>query len=98
LARTLLDALREDEVAVSSSRSALTAAGAEGEASVEGPHGPVHAEVALGDDEHVTHLRVSTPGASALIAALPELLQRQSLALTPLILASLDVCVECADG
>jgi Ni,Fe-hydrogenase III large subunit len=52
--------------------------------------------VALADAEHVARLRLETPGA-ALIPALPEILEGGQLAQASLILASLDLCLECLD-
>lgn len=65
-------------------------------ATVEGPHGPVTARLALTPMGTIDHLRLETPGA-ALIAALPELLRDRSVGLAPAIIASLDLCVECLD-
>ena len=41
-------------------------------------------------------VRLHVPGGT-LLAALPELLEGQSIGLVPLVLASLDLCMECGD-
>lgn len=74
----------------------LKGAAGEGTARVEGPHGPVAVTVALADAEHVARLRLEPPGAT-LIPALPEILEGGQLAQASLILASLDLCLECLD-
>ncbi len=63
---------------------------------VEGPHGPIELAVTLVDDERVADLRIVPPG-EALLAELPDLLTGSPLGKVPLILASLDLCVECLD-
>lgn len=68
----------------------------EGSATREGPHGPVTVSLALAPDGTVANLRLLTPIAGVL-AALPEVLREQPVARAPLIVASLDLCVECLD-
>lgn len=67
-----------------------------GHAELEGPHGPVSVALTLTSAGDVSELRLETPCAAA-IPALPTILEGQSLALVPLILASLDLCLECHD-
>jgi Ni,Fe-hydrogenase III large subunit len=95
LARALLEALpaADDATPVGSG----TGAGKrEGRATMEGPHGAVTATVTLSGDSTVQRLGLRRPGA-ALVAALPEVLEGQRLELVPMVLASLDLCMECAD-
>ncbi len=68
----------------------------EGTATVEGPHGPVTVAVSLGAQGTITRLGLTTPGAG-LLTALPATLVDRPLAQAPLILASLDLCLECLD-
>lgn len=68
----------------------------EGAATVAGPHGPVTVAVSLDAQGTISRLRLATPGAG-LLAALPSTLMERPLAHTPLILASLDLCLECLD-
>lgn len=67
-----------------------------GHAEVEGPHGPVSVGATLTSANCVSDLQLETPGA-ATVSALPAILEGQLLALVPLILASLDLCLECHD-
>ncbi|HEY7780176.1 MAG TPA: hypothetical protein VIC85_08200 [Ktedonobacterales bacterium] len=67
-----------------------------GHAAVEGPHGPVEARVVLATGGGIGRLRLETPGAG-LITMLPEILAGMPVALVPLALASLDLCMECVD-
>ena len=71
-------------------------AGQEHTATVEGPHGPVTATVALSARGTVQALRLETPVAPT-VAALAEILEGTPMASVPLILASLDLCPECLD-
>jgi Ni,Fe-hydrogenase III large subunit len=95
LARTLLDAVRgaDDTSLVDGGKSA---GGREGRAAVEGPHGEVRITATLAPDQTLARLRIQTP-AAAVLGALPEILAGQSLELVPLVVASLDLCMECAD-
>jgi Ni,Fe-hydrogenase III large subunit len=68
----------------------------EGTATVEGPHGAVTIAVALTSAGTVDHISSQLPGAE-LIAALPDLLQGRTMSQVPMVLASLDLCPECAD-
>jgi len=75
------------------------AGGREGASAVEGPHGPVAATVTLASETAVptvARVRLDPPGAATL-AALPALLEGQPLAQAPVILAGLDLCLECLD-
>lgn len=80
------------------------AAGAVVSGAVEGPHGPVEIAVTLDFDgdgdsgDRLAQLRLSARGAEALVAALPELLEGCRLSQAAVILASLDLCVECLDA
>lgn len=77
---------------------AQPAAGALVSEAAEGPHGPVEVAAALsGDGEALAQLRLSAPGAEALVAALPGLLEGCRLSQAAVIVASLDLCVECLD-
>jgi Ni,Fe-hydrogenase III large subunit len=95
LARTLLEALP-----AASDDAVVPAAGAKGsgsgQARIETPHGPVEIAAGLKSDGAVRDFSLQTPGAGTL-AALPLLLEGQPIALAPVILASLDLCVECLD-
>jgi Ni,Fe-hydrogenase III large subunit len=71
-------------------------AGAEGSAHVEGPHGPIAIAVTLARAGDLAAMRIEPPG-QALLATLPEILTGSHLGQVPLILASLDLCVECLD-
>ena len=71
--------------------------GAIGVAAVEGPHGPIEIAVTLAGAASLAQLRLSEPGTAALVVALPELLEGRSLTQAPVILASLDLCIECLD-
>lgn len=68
----------------------------EGAATVEGPHGPVTVAVTLDAQGTIARLRLETPG-RGLLAALPATLTERPVAHAPLILASLDLCLECLD-
>lgn len=70
--------------------------GAIGASAVEGPHGPIEVAVALASDGTLAQLRLGAPGAATLVA-LPELLEGRSLTQAMVILASLDLCIECLD-
>lgn len=68
----------------------------QGHAEIEGPHGPVSVALTLTPAGGVSELQLETPSV-ATIPALPAILEGQALALIPLILASLDLCLECHD-
>jgi ech hydrogenase subunit E len=92
LAQTCASALATS----SATAAGITPAGSlSGSARVEGPHGPIEATVTLAGGT-LASLELHEPGAENL-AALPELLEGQSLAQVPALLASLDLCVECRD-
>lgn len=75
------------------------AAGAVVSEAVEGPHGPVEVAATLsGDGGALAQLRLATPGTAALVAALPELLEGCRLSQAAVVVASLDLCVECVDA
>ena len=63
---------------------------------VTGPHGPIRLSYQLTGDGTLQNLALETPEAS-LVEALPQLLEGRLLLQVPLILASLDLCVECLD-
>jgi Ni,Fe-hydrogenase III large subunit len=95
LARALLDALpTADDTAVVA--DGKRTASRDGRGAVEGPHGAVEVNVALARAGAVERLTLGLAAAS-LVAALPELLEGQRLDLVPMILASLDLCMECGD-
>jgi Ni,Fe-hydrogenase III large subunit len=72
--------------------------GAAASTAVEGPHGPIEVAATLGDDGTLAQLSVSSSGTEALLAALPEILEGCRLQQAAVILASLDLCVECLDA
>ena len=72
------------------------AANASGKAQVEGPHGPLAVEVALGPSSEIRSLALESH-AGAVLDALPLILEDTRLDKAPLILASLDLCLECND-
>jgi Ni,Fe-hydrogenase III large subunit len=63
---------------------------------VEGPHGPVSVGYTFTRAGVITKLVLETP-AGRLVQALPHLLEGRLLPQVPLILASLDPCIECID-
>jgi Ni,Fe-hydrogenase III large subunit len=63
---------------------------------VQGPHGPVSVSYTYTRAGVITELVLETP-AGRLIQALPHLLEGRLLPQVPLILASLDPCIECID-
>jgi Ni,Fe-hydrogenase III large subunit len=63
---------------------------------VEGPHGPVSLGYTYTSAGVITKLVLETP-AGRLVEALPHLLEGRLLPQVPLILASLDPCIECID-
>ena len=66
---------------------------------VEGPHGPIEVAATLsGNGEALSQLRLLAPGTEALVAALPEVLEGCRLSQAAVIVASLDLCVECLDA
>jgi Ni,Fe-hydrogenase III large subunit len=96
LARTMIDALPAADDTSVVARSGARSRARNGHGRVEGPHGAVEADVAMASGDVVDSVRLQVPG-GALLASLPELLDGQPIALVPLILASLDLCMECAD-
>ncbi len=64
--------------------------------SVECPHGPITTTFRFTGDRVMSGLELETPGA-ILVEALPQLLEGRLLLQVPLILASLDLCIECLD-
>lgn len=96
VAQALLHAL-PDASDKPSARSRTTSAGANGaQARVEAPHGLVRVTVSTGPGGRLTDLRIETPGSGAL-AVLPAALEGQPVWASALIIASLDICVECLD-
>jgi Ni,Fe-hydrogenase III large subunit len=77
-------------------RLGAPAANVSGEARIQGPHGPASVRVTLGASSEITRLALSTP-ADATLKALPYILEDARLEKAPLILASLDLCLECND-
>ncbi len=69
---------------------------ASGDARVEGPHGSVQIAATLTRTGTVTGLKLGTSG-TATVAALPEVMTGSRLENVPMILASLDLCLECFD-
>ncbi len=63
---------------------------------VEGPHGPVSISYSYTSTGIVRGFVLKTPGAGV-VQALPQLLEGRLLPQVPLILASLDLCIECQD-
>ncbi len=97
IALACLDALAEAGDIVDEPKALPSASiSRQGHAEIEGPHGPVSVALTLTSAGSVSELQLETP-AAATIPALPSILEGQSLALIPLILASLDLCLECHD-
>jgi Ni,Fe-hydrogenase III large subunit len=97
--RSASGALGDAPAAAGSAKPAKAKApvpGPKGSARVETPHGSVEMTVTLASADRISALRIVPPG-QALLAALPELLVGSKLTQVPLILASLDLCVECLD-
>ena len=95
-ARTLLDALPDaDDASLVEGRTTRSGA-REGHSAVEGPHGAIEMHATVGENSVIASVRMQTPGA-ALFAALPTILEGQLVAHAPMILASLDLCIECLD-
>jgi Ni,Fe-hydrogenase III large subunit len=98
LIRTLLDALRGngDEAGAT---AVVSGSGAQGEATaaVQGPHGPITCRAIIADGGRFSQVTLERPNAVATLAALPDALRGQPVMLAPLILASLDLCLECND-
>ena len=67
-----------------------------GEARVEGSHGPMTVHVSLGAASEITSLSLES-SAEAVLDALPFIMEDTRLDRAPLILASLDLCLECND-
>lgn len=74
----------------------LSTPSGEGTARIAGPHGPVAASVTLSGADTIARMQLEIPG-TALLAALRDLLVGARLGQAPLILASLDLCLECLD-
>ena len=99
IALTCVESLISGGVSRSPGAASGQATGRDGAGAVEGPHGPVAAAVTLAGDAAalaVARVRLEPPGAANL-AALPALLEGQPLAQAPVILAGLDLCLECLD-
>lgn len=99
LASGLLEAARDAEdapVVLDVVAPSVPPDGLVGSATREGPHGPVTVTLTLAPKDIVHALRLRTPLAGTW-AALPEMLRGQPVARAPLIVASLDLCVECLD-
>lgn len=77
-------------------RLAGPVANTRGEARVEGPHGPITVQVTLGPDSEIAAL-TGDSSARATVDALPIILEDTRLDKVPLVLASLDLCLECND-
>jgi Ni,Fe-hydrogenase III large subunit len=95
LTRTFLEALPSAEDTAVVPGGAPTG-GRKGQGAAEGPHGPVEAHVTLSPAGAIDSASLQLSSAP-LVAALPELLEGQRLDLVPMILASLDLCMECSD-
>jgi Ni,Fe-hydrogenase III large subunit len=63
---------------------------------VTGPHGPIRLGFDVTSEGNLHDLTLETPE-TLLVGALPQLLEGRLLSQVPLILASLDLCVECLD-
>jgi Ni,Fe-hydrogenase III large subunit len=90
LAERIRDALSTAETAKS------IQAGTAGQATVEGPHGPATVSLAVDASGKVTSLAIET-AAPTTIAALDTTLSGSLISQAPLVLASMDICPECAD-
>jgi membrane-bound hydrogenase subunit alpha len=102
LARSLLNALRDegDDAGATAvvSGSIVSGGGASGEgATVLGPHGPITCRASLAEGDRLATIALERPYVAATLAALPEALRGAPVRLAPLILTSLDLCLECTD-
>jgi Ni,Fe-hydrogenase III large subunit len=99
LIRALLEALRSagDEAGATTVVSGSGGAPGEATASVQGPHGPITCRATFADGGRFDQLTLDRPDATATLAALPDALRGQPIMLAPLILASLELCMECND-
>jgi Ni,Fe-hydrogenase III large subunit len=70
--------------------------GRAGRGAVEGPHGVVEVRVTLAAGGTIDRASLQVPGVQ-LVDALPALLEGQAISVVPLLLASLDLCMECVD-
>jgi Ni,Fe-hydrogenase III large subunit len=95
LIRALLDALRDagDEAGA----TAVVSGNGNAAATVLGPHGLITCRAAFADGGRFAQITLDRPNAAATLAALPDVLRGQPVLLAPLILASLDLCLECND-
>ena len=97
IALACLDALAEAGDIVDEPKALPSASiSRQGHAEIEGPHGSMSVALTLTRAGGVSELQLETPGV-ATIQALPAILEGQALGLIPLILASLDLCLECHD-
>jgi Ni,Fe-hydrogenase III large subunit len=99
LIRALLNTLREEGDDAGATAVVTGNGGATDDASamVSGPHGPITCHASLADGGRFASLRFDRPNAAATLAALPTALCGQPVMRAPLILASLDLCMECND-
>ena len=77
-------------------RLGTPAADTRGEARIEGAHGPITVRVTLGPESEIVTLALES-SARTTVDALPIILEDTRLDKVPLLLASLDLCLECND-
>jgi Ni,Fe-hydrogenase III large subunit len=94
-AGALLRALDDASDASGATKRAAASAKA-GSAKLEAPHGIVDVFAGVAADGTVASFRLNTPGPESL-AVLPMVLEGQPVGASALIIASLDICVECLD-
>jgi Ni,Fe-hydrogenase III large subunit len=99
LIRALLNALREggDDAEATAVVSGSGGATRDAVATVWGPHGPITCRASLAEGARIASLTLECPNVAATLAALPDALRGQPVLRAPLILASLDLCLECND-
>jgi Ni,Fe-hydrogenase III large subunit len=99
LIRALLHALRDegDDAGATAVVSGSIGASGVAKATVLGPHGPITCHASLAEGDRIASVTLERPYAAATLAALPEALRGQPVRLVPLILTSLDLCLECND-
>lgn len=95
LIRALLDALRD--AGDDAGATAVVSGSGGAAATVLGPHGPITCRATFAEGGRFAQITLDRPTAAATLAAVPDALRGQPVALAPLILASLDLCLECND-
>jgi Ni,Fe-hydrogenase III large subunit len=96
VAGALLRALPDASDSPGAGTRAAAAPAKSGRARVEAPHGAVEVTVSATDSGRIADFRLDTPGAGTL-SLLPAVLEGQPVSASALIIASLDMCIECLD-